>query len=141
MAKRKARWTFVLACLAGSCHLVSAQGGYEQFNAAVHRELRALDPMAEVIFQQADDTRSRGDHRAAADLYKLVLERVPNFAHAMRREAMEEVALGNRRTAHREVRGKLADGHWSGGQARQDRAPRRIAQGIELAFVVSSHLR
>jgi Zn-dependent protease with chaperone function len=99
VANRKARWTLVLACVAGSFHLVSAQGGYEEFNAAVHRELRTLDPMAEVILQQADDTRSRGDHRAAADLYKLVLERVPNFAHAMRRGAMEEIALGNRRTA------------------------------------------
>ena len=84
VANRKVLWTLVLTCMASSVHLLSAQGRYEQFNAAVHRDLRVLDPMAEVIFQQADDTRSRGDHRAAADLYKLVLERVPNFAHAMR---------------------------------------------------------
>ena len=111
MANRKIRWTFVLVCLAGSLDAAGAQPRdgrsgnaealqrYALFNADVHRQLRAIDPAAEDLFQQADDARMRGEHRAAADLYKRVLDRVPKFVHAMRRQALEELNLGNRRPA------------------------------------------
>jgi Zn-dependent protease with chaperone function len=77
---------------------VFAQSEYDKFNAAIHRELQAKDPAAAKLFRQADDARLRGDHRTAAYLYKLVVERVPGFVHAIRRQAMEEVSLGQRRT-------------------------------------------
>ncbi|HEX7778826.1 MAG TPA: hypothetical protein VF424_06300, partial [Vicinamibacterales bacterium] len=111
MAKSSVGWMCVLLCIAGSFDVARArpQGGqstgaaalqrYALYNAEVYRQLRAIDPGAEGLFQQADDARMRGEHRAAADLYKRVLDRVPRFTHAMRRQALEELNLGNRRTA------------------------------------------
>jgi Zn-dependent protease with chaperone function/tetratricopeptide (TPR) repeat protein len=93
------RLTMVFGWLALSIGIAGAQQRYDDFNVRVHRELQAIDPAADALFRQADEGRQRGDHRAAIELYKRVLERVPTFVHAMRRQAAEELTLGNRRTA------------------------------------------
>ena len=49
--------------------------------------------------------------------------------------------LRNRRPAHRELAGKFAHGQGTVKQTRQDGAPRGIAEGVELGFMVSIHLR
>jgi Zn-dependent protease with chaperone function len=69
---------------------------YDEFNDGIHRELLAIDPDAEASLRAADDARSREDHRAAADLYARTLEKVPTFVHALRRQAFEEMELGDR---------------------------------------------
>ena len=66
-----------------------------QFDARIHAELAALDASAEALFLEADAERTRSDHRAAAELYAKVFEKVPSFVHALRRRAFEELALGN----------------------------------------------
>jgi Zn-dependent protease with chaperone function len=99
MGHRQMPLILLLSWLVGSVAGPGAQDQYDQFNAAIHRQLLAIDPAAEALFRQADDARLRGDHRAAADLYGRVVQRVPRFDHAMRRQALEELQLGNRRIA------------------------------------------
>ncbi len=72
---------------------------YVEFNDRIHRELLAVDPDAESLLRRADEAREREDHRAAADLYAKVFEKAPTFVHALRRQAGEELALGNRPAA------------------------------------------
>ena len=49
--------------------------------------------------------------------------------------------LGNRRPAYRELSGELANWQGTVEQTREDGASGGIAKGIELGFVVSTHLR
>lgn len=62
-------------------------------------ELEGRDAEAAALFRQANDARARGDHREAAALYARVYARVPSFTHALRREAMSELANGDRSAA------------------------------------------
>ena len=72
---------------------------FEEFNRRIHAELRAVDPEAERVFASADAARDQGDHKAAAAMYAEVFKRAPTFVAALRRQAGEESALGNRAQA------------------------------------------
>jgi len=49
--------------------------------------------------------------------------------------------LRNCRSAHRKVASQLTDRQRAVGEPRDDRAPGRVAERVELGIVVSSHLR
>lgn len=67
----------------------------EEFDARILRELDS-NPEAAALFQQANKERLREEHKRASDLYRQVYELAPGFVHALRRQAFEELALGNR---------------------------------------------
>ncbi|MES1244524.1 MAG: M48 family metalloprotease [Acidobacteriota bacterium] len=88
----------VSLCVGGSA---SAQGPslskkVAEFDAKVLAELRAVNPRAADLFRQANEARNREDHKQAQSLYQEVRLLVPGSPHAIRREAMEELRLGNR---------------------------------------------
>jgi Zn-dependent protease with chaperone function len=62
-------------------------------------ELEGTDPEAARLFAQANEARDREDHATASGLYGQVLDRVPSFAHALRRQCNEELAQGHRELA------------------------------------------
>jgi Zn-dependent protease with chaperone function len=67
-----------------------------EFDAQIARELEARSPEAAALFAQANQAREKEDHQRAGDLYARVYQLVPGFVHALRRQAMEELALENR---------------------------------------------
>jgi Zn-dependent protease with chaperone function/tetratricopeptide (TPR) repeat protein len=67
----------------------------EEFDARILRELDG-NPEAAALFRQANKERLGEDHKRASDLYRQVHELAPGFVHALRRQALEELALGNR---------------------------------------------
>ncbi len=67
-----------------------------EFDKRITAELEAVNPEAAGIFRQAGQAREKDDHRSAADLYARVQEMVPDFDHAVRRRAYEELQAGNR---------------------------------------------
>ena len=62
-------------------------------------ELEHSDPEAARLFTQANEARDRADHATACLLYGQVYDRVPSFAHALRRQCNEELAQGHREMA------------------------------------------
>jgi Zn-dependent protease with chaperone function len=68
----------------------------EQFDAKLLDELTALDPGAVDIWNHANAARAAEQHEVAVKLYADVYQRVPKFVHALRRQAGEELALGQR---------------------------------------------
>ena len=101
LASEKAlfRCLFVLGAVVIIIMSASPIRAYESladFDKRITAELEALNPEAAGIFRQAGEAREKGDHRAAADLYARVQEMVPNFDHAVRRHAYEELLAGNR---------------------------------------------
>ena len=69
-----------------------------EFDARILRELEG-NPRAAALFKQANEARLREDHRQASDLYGQVYGLAPGFVHALRRQAVEELALGYRDNA------------------------------------------
>ena len=51
-------------------------------------ELEQSDPEAARLFTQANEARDRADHATAYLLYGQVYDRVPSFAHALRRQVI-----------------------------------------------------
>ncbi|HET9228143.1 MAG TPA: M48 family metallopeptidase [Thermoanaerobaculia bacterium] len=70
----------------------------KEFDARILRELDG-NPRATELFKQANEARLREDHRQASDLYGQVYGLAPGFIHALRRQSMEELALGYRDNA------------------------------------------
>jgi len=71
----------------------------EEFDARIVSELRAADPGAVPLFEEANAARKAGDHAKAAERYARVYGLVPSFVHALRRQCWEESALGHREEA------------------------------------------
>ncbi|MBI1851760.1 MAG: M48 family metalloprotease [Planctomycetes bacterium] len=71
----------------------------DEFTQKITAELESKSPEAAVLFRQANEAREREDHVAAAKLYGQVRTLVPTFDHAVRRQAGEILAMGNREMA------------------------------------------
>ncbi|MFL6289457.1 MAG: M48 family metalloprotease [Thermoanaerobaculia bacterium] len=67
----------------------------EELDARILRELDG-NPRAAALFKQANEARLREDHRRASDLYRQVYGLAPGFVHALRRQAIEMLALDDR---------------------------------------------
>ena len=80
----------------------------EQFDKKLETELRAMDPAAVAIWLNANTARAANHHQEAVRLYAEVYKRVPKFAHALRRQAGEEMELGQMVQAHDHARQALA---------------------------------
>lgn len=68
----------------------------DEFTERITAELRATDPAAADLFEQANDARDVGDLVGAEKLYRRVLEREPSFFHAERRLASVVLGQGRR---------------------------------------------
>lgn len=73
----------------------SVQSEVKEFEQRITAELRAENPQAADVFARANAAREKEDHRQAAGLYAQVRELAPRFDHAVRRQAMEALALGD----------------------------------------------
>src|SRR5947208_3055502 len=80
----------------------------EQFDKKLETELRAMDPVAVAIWLNANTARAANHHQEAVRLYAEVYKRVPKFVHALRRQAGEEMELGQKIQAHDHARQALA---------------------------------
>ena len=76
--------------------LSSVQSEAKDFEQRITAELRVENPQAADLFARANAARDKEDHRQALALYAQVRELAPRFDHAVRRQAMEELALGDR---------------------------------------------
>ncbi len=83
------------ALWASGAVVASVDSEFKEFDRRVVAELRTRNPQAAEIFIQANAAREKGNHREAARLYAQVGELAPDFDHALRRQAMEELVLGN----------------------------------------------
>src|SRR2546428_12144958 len=97
----------------------------EQFDKKLETELRAMDPAAVAIWLNANAARAANRHQEAVRLYAEVYKRVPTFVHALRRQAGEEMELGQRVQAYEHARQALA----------QDRSAENLATA---AFILIS---
>lgn len=95
---------FVVLCLSLSALATSS----EEFDARLDRELQALDPSAVVSWRKANEARAAANHAEAIRLYAEVFGRVPQFVHALRRQAGEELESGNRTAALEHARQAVA---------------------------------
>ena len=85
----------VLLCLAASLPASTL----EEFDAKLEKELEAIDAEALDLWREANEARNAERHADAIRLYAAVFERVPQFDHALRRQAGVELAAGDRTTA------------------------------------------
>jgi Zn-dependent protease with chaperone function len=92
-------WALGAMALISFSGLASADGRNDAFEQKIQAELRALDPSAVSLLEQANAARDRGDHRIAEMLYGELFERVPTFIHAERRRCGELSRLGERQAA------------------------------------------
>ncbi len=91
---RKVLLTLVAASLLAALSLPA--GTLEDFDAKLEQELTAIDPGAVETWRSANLAREAGKHEEAQRLYADVYARVPQFHHALRRQAGEEIVLGQR---------------------------------------------
>ncbi|HSY48784.1 MAG TPA: M48 family metalloprotease [Thermoanaerobaculia bacterium] len=77
------------------------------FDAHLSEELRAVDPGAVLLLEQANRERYAEDHASAARDYVALAARVPKFDHAFRRASGEEAAVGHSADALRLARQAL----------------------------------
>jgi len=73
-----------------------------QLNAGYLKDLEARDPVAAQDFRAAVAARRAGDERAAVARYQAVLDRVPDFAPALRRSCEYLQDLGEQARARRD---------------------------------------
>jgi Zn-dependent protease with chaperone function len=86
---------FALSLSAGS----SIEDDLAAFDRKIIAELRAENPAAAALFEQANAAREKQDAAAAAALYQRVSDLVPSFDHAIRRQSSVELILGHRQKA------------------------------------------
>jgi Zn-dependent protease with chaperone function len=79
----------------------------KEFDVRIEAQLRQLDPAAVEIWNRANVARNAGFHSVAAMLYAQVHARAPKFVHALRRQANEEAAMGQRDLALTHLRAAL----------------------------------
>lgn len=80
----------------------------DAFDLRIAAELSARSPEAAALFARANAARAKGGHAEASRLYGEVLALVPDFVHAQRRQAMEELEMGRRDRALVLLRDALA---------------------------------
>ena len=101
-----------LALLAGVILVSTAVSGSAEpltdFDAKLLQQLTALDSGAVESWQHANAARAAEQHQVAVELYAAVYQRVPAFLHALRRQAGEELRLGNRALALKHAREAVA---------------------------------
>ena len=97
---------FVALLVLGGCLSVSAET-LQQFDAKLIDELTQRDAGAVDTWNHANAARVAGQHETAAALYAEVFQRVPKFDHALRRQAGEELQMGQRDLALRHARQAL----------------------------------
>jgi Zn-dependent protease with chaperone function len=94
-----------VSALAGSAILAAALASaaptrpHEAFDSRIAAELQRKSPQAAALWAEANAAREADDHSRAATLYRQVLLLAPDFVHARRRLAGEELALGHRKKA------------------------------------------
>ncbi|HVG25854.1 MAG TPA: M48 family metalloprotease [Thermoanaerobaculia bacterium] len=88
----------VLAVVLSLCSAVSAET-LEEFDARIERELGAKDAQALVLWKQANAARDADRAAEAIALYAQVVQRVPAFDHALRRQASVEAQTGKPKEA------------------------------------------
>lgn len=71
----------------------------EALDARITAELRARDPEALALFEQANAAGDRGDSSTARDLYARLVERLPEFTVGLRRQGWQELNLDHRASA------------------------------------------
>lgn len=72
---------------------------YKEFDTRIEKQLTELDPAAVETWRAANLAREAGKHDEALRLYADVFQRVPQFDHALRRQAGEEIILDRRDAA------------------------------------------
>jgi Zn-dependent protease with chaperone function len=101
-----------LALFAGVILVCTAVSGSAEtltdFDAKLLQQLTALDRGAAESWQHANAARAAEQHQVAVELYADVVQRVPAFVHALRRQAGEELRLGNRPLALKHAREAVA---------------------------------
>ena len=80
----------------------------DQFDKKLEQQLQALDPGAVAVWLDANRARATNHHADAVRLYAAVYRRVPEFVHALRRQAGEELELGQRVQANEHARQAMA---------------------------------
>ncbi|MGZ8832681.1 MAG: M48 family metalloprotease [Thermoanaerobaculia bacterium] len=99
----------LLAVIILGCTAVSGSAEtLTDFDAKLLGQLTALDPGAVGSWQHANAARAAERHQIAVELYAAVYQRVPAFVHALRRQAGEELRLGNRALALKHAREAVA---------------------------------
>jgi Zn-dependent protease with chaperone function len=84
------------ASMAAVLPVAAAPRNLDDFEKRIVAELAAQRAEAVDVFVQANAAREKGDHATAARLYGVVHEMAPDFVHALRRQAGEVLALGDR---------------------------------------------
>ncbi|HSP17534.1 MAG TPA: M48 family metalloprotease [Thermoanaerobaculia bacterium] len=100
---RKVLGTLVALCAALSLSAETIQ----EFDAKLEQQLKASDPALVETWHAANLAREAGKHEEALRLYADVHQRVPQFDHALRRQAGEEIILGRRDLAIQHARQAL----------------------------------
>ncbi|MFP5245929.1 MAG: M48 family metalloprotease, partial [Thermoanaerobaculia bacterium] len=98
----RARFVVLVFVLVAAVSAVAES--YQEFDVRVERELHALDPGAVAMWQEANLARDEERLSDAIRLYAAVFERVPQFVHALRRQAGVELRAGNRAAALKHTR-------------------------------------
>jgi Zn-dependent protease with chaperone function len=80
----------------------------KEFDTRIESQLGGLDPAAVEIWNRANVARNSQLHAVAATLYAQVYRRVPQFNHALRRQANEEAEMGRRDLALTHLRAAVA---------------------------------
>ena len=88
----------VLAVVVALCVSAAAET-VEEFDARLERELGATDAQALQLWKQANAARDAERHAEAIALYAQVVQRVPSFHHALRRQAGAETRAGHKTDA------------------------------------------
>jgi Zn-dependent protease with chaperone function len=100
------RSAFAVLLLLCSWSVVAAPR--DEFDRRIESELRAKDPAAVDLWNQANAAREADRHKEAIALYAQVYARVPSFVHALRRQAFEESETGDRASALTHMRAAVA---------------------------------
>jgi Zn-dependent protease with chaperone function len=90
------------AVLVAVCDLHAASPAsktLQAYDQQITARLVGDNPEAASVFAEANEARDAQDHPKAAALYARVYSMAPDFVHALRREAGEELAMGHRKKA------------------------------------------
>lgn len=102
MTQARVATAFLAVCLAASVALSASnptspiEEEIRKYDARLDEDLRARDPIAADLFRKGNELRNAHNDAEAAEQYRQVLERVPEFNAAIRRMGMALAASGRK---------------------------------------------